>query len=245
MQGREHIRYPSAMQNTLALIVLLVVAFLVPPTGSESQLPYEYEERQMEGWTVLVQRELMADEDLCQRVTSVLEVKLWEIETRLPQAVVERLQSVKIRLHLDRAGCAGGVYHPSQEWLREHDFPEDWARGIEFGNARNFLSWGRQQPAMVLHELAHAWHHQVLGYERKEVIEAFEQTEREQTLDEVLYVTGGAKRAYALNNPQEFFAEMSEAWWATNDFFPFVRVEVQESFPHVVGMLESCWKMPD
>jgi hypothetical protein len=159
--------------------------------------------------------------------------------------VVKRLQKVTIRMHLDREGCPGGVYHPSPEWLREHQLPPEWGRGIEFGNARNFLDWSMQQPAMVLHELAHAWEHQVIDAEQRREIQAvLDATIESNQLEQSLYVTGGRNRAYALNNLQEFFAEMSEAWWWTNDIFPFVRGEILDEFPEVVRLMESCWQAP-
>ncbi len=205
---------------------------------------YSYRTEQIEGWTVHFQTELEAEPDLQSDVARLLGVKLWEVSSRLPQEVVERLREVPIRMHLDREGCAGGVYHPSADWLEDHGYPRSWARGVEFGNARNFLGWTRTQPSMVLHELAHAWHHQVLGYEHRGILDAFERVKSSRALEETLYVTGGSKRAYALNNEMEFFAEMSEAWWGTNDYYPFVKVEVMESFPALPELLESSWRMP-
>jgi hypothetical protein len=230
------------MRFTLLLPLIWLCTFTA---RAQDQPSFQYQPLEMDGWTVLIQDKLEAEPELLGPVTRLLRVKLWEISTRLPAPVVARLQEVPIRMHLDREGCPGGVYHPSEDWLRDHQFPTDWARGVEFGNARNFLSWTRSQPFMVLHELSHAWHHQVLGYDRKDILLAFEEIGNARTLEQVLYVTGGTKRAYALNNEMEFFAEMSEAWWATNDFFPFVRAEVQASFPGVPELMNACWQVPE
>jgi hypothetical protein len=226
---------------------------VIPPHGRLPQQPaaqespslaYRYRTEKVEGWTVLFQKELDDKPALQSEVARLLAVKLWEVSSRLPKDVVARLREVPIRMHLDREGCAGGVYHPSAGWLKEHGFPEDWARGVEFGNARNFLGWTRSQPSMVLHELTHAWHHQVLGYDHGGIKEAYERVKASKALEQALYVTGGKKRAYALNNEMEFFAEMSEAWWGTNDYYPFVKVEVMQSFPEMPELLESAWRMP-
>ena len=207
--------------------------------------PFKYREIEVEGWSVLVQQELYDHAELRPRVLACLTIKLWEVARRLPAPVVKRLQKVKIRMHLNREGCPGGVYHPSPEWLRDHQLPPEWGRGIEFGNARNFLDWSMQQPAMVLHELAHAWEHQVIDAEQRREIQAvLDATIESKQLEQSLYVTGGRNRAYALNNLQEFFAEMSEAWWWTNDIFPFVRGEILDDFPEVVRLMESCWQAP-
>ena len=63
------------------------------------------------------------------------------------------------------------AYHPDPGWLREHGMNPEKARCVEVANARNFLNWTRDQPWMVLHELAHAYHHQFLdgGFENAEV----------------------------------------------------------------------------
>ena len=55
---------------------------------------------------------------------------------------------------------------------------------------------------------------------------------------------GGSKRAYALNNVQEFFAEMSEAYFGRNDFFPFTRGELQEHDPEICALIERLWTQP-
>lgn len=232
------------MLRLLTLLIGCLFAFplVASPDGLDPRpQPFTYEARTIEGWQVLVQDELLAHPELSQEVLALLQTKLWEIRTRLPEEVVERLREVKIRMHLDREGCPGGVYHPSPTWLRNNGFPEDWARGVEFGNARNFLDWSWVQPAMVLHELAHAWHHQVLRFSNPHVQEVFEAVRDAGRLHRVTYVRGGEQAAYAANNSAEFFAEMSEAWWSTNDFYPFVRGEVMRDYPEVAELMEASW----
>ncbi len=231
------------MRFLLTLIACLPLMPAPRPTA-EAQV-FRYQKTELEGWTIFVATKLEADEPLCAQVLNLLRVKLWEVARRLPARTVERLRQVEIRIHADREGCPGGVYHPSEDWLLNHDLPGDWARGIEFGNAQNFLAWSRQQPAMVLHELAHAWHHQVLGYDHEGILQDFAAVQAAGSLKKVLYVTGGEKPAYGLNNPQEFFAEMSEAWWSTNDFFPFVQAEVQADFPSTATLMTKCWQAPE
>jgi hypothetical protein len=195
----------------------------------------------LRGWTVHVGAGLALEKSLRQEVLDLLEAKLREVDSRLPADVVTRLREVPIRMHLDRQGCPGGSYHPSGEWLAEHNLDPTWAGGIEFGNARNFLTWVHTQPSFVMHELAHAWHHQVLGYDHAGLLEAFEKAQAEGRYEGVLYVHGEHKRAYALNNVQEYFAEASEAWWGTNDFYPFVHGELLEHDPTAATLMAEVW----
>lgn len=224
-----------------------VVALLcLPLFGSTPDLsPWKYKEVELQGWTVHVEKKLYAKKELREDVLALLRTELWEIRTRLPEPVVARLQEVEMRFHLERPECPGGVYHPSAQWLTDHDLPADWAEGIEFGVAANFLSWSRQQPDMVLHELSHAWHHQVLGYDHPGILKAYREVKEAGSLEAILYITGGEpKRAYALTNEMEFFAEMSEAWWGVNDMYPFVRGELLEGFPQVPPLMDATWNLP-
>ena len=59
--------------------------------------------------------------------------------------------------------------------------------------------------------------------------------------DEVLLNRGDATRHYALTNPKEFFAEMSECYFGTNDFYPFVRKELELHDPETLRLLEEIW----
>ena len=60
-------------------------------------------------------------------------------------------------------------------------------------NSSNYLSWTAIQPAIVLHELSHAWHHQVLGYGNADIAEAYTYMASGQ-YEEVEYA-GGALRS--------------------------------------------------
>jgi hypothetical protein len=132
-------------------------------------------------------------------------------------------------------------YHVSPWWLREHDMNPEKAGGVEIANALNFLAWTHDQPWMVLHELAHAYHHQVLGAGHAEVKRCFERAAASGSYDSVLRMNGRRERAYALTNPTEYFAELTEAYFGTNDFYPFVRPELEQHDPEMVKVLERAW----
>jgi len=221
-----------------------IAALCLSLLQSSSEFEYDYDVVKVQGWTVWVQQELIDVDTLHSDVMRLLETQLWQIKRDLPPAVVARLRMVPIRMHLDREGCAGGVYHPSSGWLHQNGFPGAWTKNVEFGNAENFLAWSRQQPAMVMHELAHAWHDQVWGFENPEVEALLDRVRDSGKLHPTLYITGGEVSSYAMTNSAEFFAEMSEAWWATNDAYPFVRGEVMRDFPEVAELMQRFWAEP-
>ncbi len=98
-----------------------------------------------------------------------------------------------------------------------------------------------KHPAVILHELAHAYHHQVLGFDEPRIRAAYENAMKAGIYDEVLLYTGKKVRAYAANNPMEYFAEGTEAYFYRNDFYPFVRAELKEHDPVLHNLLEEIW----
>ena len=120
-------------------------------------------------------------------------------------------------------------------------YPFYWARGVQIGNAVNYLEWIQTQPAIILHELSHAWHHQVLGYENPAIINAYETAMNSGIYDSVSYVSGGLRQAYATSNVQEYFAELTEAYFWVNDSYPFNRTELEQFDPLGAVTIESGW----
>jgi hypothetical protein len=47
-----------------------------------------------------------------------------------------------------------------------------------------------------------------------------------------------------LTNEKEFFAEMTEAYFGVNDFFPFTRAELHDSEPDIYVLLREIWESP-
>ena len=90
--------------------------------------------------------------------------------------------------------------------------------------------WAKH-PYVILHELAHAYHDQILNFNHKEIIDAYERAEKQGLYKQVLLFRGGKTSHYARTNHKEFFAEMTESYLGVNDFYPFVRAELQEHDP--------------
>ena len=213
------------------------------PVQEGSFLPTDsYRVLELRGFTVRLSPELDAEHELRDPVLELLGAKLLEVERRLPASALEQLRGTELWMELDDERVPGGVYHPSREWLSSNGYNPDLAGCIQFGNARNFLRWTLTQPFMVVHELSHAFHHKVLGYGDEEVRGAYEAARASGSYERVLHFGGGEQRAYAMNNPQEYFAELSEAYFGTNDFQPFVRPELRRFDPRGFAMVESAWK---
>jgi hypothetical protein len=98
-----------------------------------------------------------------------------------------------------------------------------------------------QQPCVALHELAHAYHDQFLGFDHPALAERHAAAKSGGKYDEVLHIDGKRREHYALTDPKEFFAELTECYFGTNDFYPFVRVELREHDAESYRLLETIW----
>ncbi len=207
--------------------------------GSES-----HPRRELRGFPLRVDARLLEGGehvDVGRKTLELLEAKLYEVERVVPPKALSELRKVTIWVEYEaKDPCA--VYHPSRRWLVDHDYDPGKARCVEIANARNFLTWTRPQPAMVIHELMHAYHHQVLGYGHEGIRKAFEEAKTSGRYEEVLHIDGSKRKHYALSNDKEYFAEICEAWFGTNDFYPFVRAELKEHDPVGFALLRELFE---
>jgi hypothetical protein len=235
----------------VALIVvlgpLLAVVGRAASAGRDgSPLPTDpgYEARRIEGWSVLVSKPLLrAEPELAERALLLLRFQLYQVARRVPAGAVEKLRGIRIWVEEKEPHTPCMAYHPNPDWLRERGMNPDKARCVELSNVRNFLAWTREQPWMVLHELAHAYHHQVLdgGFENARVKAAFDHAKDARLYRSVLRINGKDAEAYAATNPMEYFAESSEAFFGTNDFYPYVSSELRRHDPKMSDLLETLW----
>ncbi len=201
-----------------------------------------YAQRQVSGWRVMVNKDLLADDnELGPAALKLLKVKLDEIKQLVPAAACEHLQQVTIWLGVNDGSAPCAEYHPSRDWLQNNGYNPEKAKCVEIGCADNFVQWIEQQPAMVLHELAHAYHDQVLGFNHKEVAAAWKAAKDSGDYQQVAHVSGRDREHYALTNPQEFFAEASEAYFSRNDFFPFERRQFKQHDPAAFELVKKLW----
>ena len=100
--------------------------------------------------------------------------------------------------------------------------------------------WAKH-PYVVLHELAHSYHDQILDFDNPKIQDVYEQAKSEGIYDKVLLYTGKQVKHYGLNNAKEYFAESTEAYFGVNDFYPFIRAELKDHDPRMFRLLEEIW----
>ena len=213
--------------------------------NAEGLKPSSHTATNLCGWTIRVDDRLRTGTNyfLGQTSLALLEAKLRDIQSVVDVDRLKSLKSVTIVLDLTHGSLRSMQYHPSPDWLQEHGFSRELAKCVHIPDAADFARTRQvnEQPWVVLHELAHAYHDQVLGFDNLRVKTAYEDFKRSGHGDRVLLFDGTYTRHYALTDPQEFFAEFTEAYFGVNDFFPFNRAELMTTEPAIYQLLREIW----
>lgn len=231
----------------LSLMAAAVVA--ANPGPASNGFP-ESESRLISGWTIHVNKSLLATNAAATaRALALLEAQLEEIARVVPPTPLAELRKVTLWISPEYPGVSPRAeYHPNAQWLREHDRDPAMEKAVEFTNVRIFEAETRRMPNFALHELAHAYHDRVLDNHNAEIIAAYERAKAGGKYDRVEQRFGDGRgatvRAYAMSNPQEYFAENTEAFFSTNDFFPFTREQLKQHDPEAFELLKRLWSVP-
>jgi hypothetical protein len=214
--------------------------------ADESPKPTSHTNRTLEGWTIRVDDRLLTGDGAAsgQRAIAFLEAKLRDIVIVVPKKPLEQLRKVTIVLDRTHGELKSMQYHPSAGWLKSNGYATDLAKCVHIPRVEQVVTSRnvREQPWVILHELAHAYHDQVLGFEETRVKTAFEKYTQSGRGDMTLLFNGKRVKHYALTNQMEFFAEMTEAYFGSNDFFPFNRAEMKESEPTIHELMRDIWE---
>jgi hypothetical protein len=204
-----------------------------------------YQKETFRGFTILINPEVLKHQEEAEQMKLELNKQLEAIASVLPAKPLADLRKVRIWVEWEKKKDGAAEFHPSATWLKGHGYNPDKAGCIEISNTRNFVRWSRTvQPWMVLHELSHAYHHLVLGAGHAGIEAAYKQAVDRKLYESVDSVQGGKKKAYALTNAKEYYAELSEAYFGKNDFYPFTYQELKKHDPVGFQLMESTWGKP-
>ena len=236
----------------LALSLLspwLMAATPTPPGTQEVEDAKSHDERMISGWTVHVSKKLIAqDEPTLEKALPLLRAQLDEIVRVVPAQAVAELQKVPLWINPEYPGIhPRAEFHPDAGWLRDNGRDPVMAKCVEFTNVRIFEAEVRRMPNFALHELAHAYHNRTvrMSFGNLEIKAAYQKAKAGGKYDRVERKDSQGRssmdRAYALTNPQEYFAECTEAYFTRNDFFPFTREELKLQDPRMFDLLGKLW----
>ncbi|MEY3173428.1 MAG: hypothetical protein RLZZ436_1342 [Planctomycetota bacterium] len=227
--------------------LLAVHCLLLSPVAATDP---QWQTQTIEGWTVHIRDSLLMDQPQdTKKALELLTTQLHEIIRVVPAPVVTELRKVPIWFSPEYQGeQPRAEYHPSAGWLKDNGRDPAMAKGVEFSNIRIFERETRRMPNFTLHELAHAYHDRVLpgGFDNQQLKTAFQNARDKGLYDQVEQRFGDGRsevvRAYAITNPMEYFAECSEAFFSTNDFFPFNREQLEKHDPQMFALLRTLWQ---
>jgi hypothetical protein len=237
------------MKPCITVICFLILAGANAAGSAEPTKVAGRQTRQIEGWTLHISDELLEKEkDQTTRALELLTTQLADIVRVVPPKALAELQKVPLWISPEYKGTEPRAeYHPSVVWLVLHKRNPLMTKAVEFTNVRIFERETKRMPNFALHELAHAYHHRVLekGFENAEIKAAYQRAKSDGLYDRVEQRFGDGRsatvRAYAITNQDEYFAECTEAFFSTNDFFPFTRGELARHDPAMFELLKKLW----
>ena len=237
----------------------------------EMRKPLKFSKRVVEGWNVYFECVIAYQSALLSNIETDFHADLKYINSLLPTEILTELKEstdIFMILSQEASGTAkmdywegGGFYrHPFA--LNEPGRPVGYAGSIVL-DAKQWEATSKEQPAVLLHEIAHAWHcinwiriDEVSGpsgcfFGDTQISEAYEaamsagiyNAVNRRTPDDMDNKLGEENlvEAYAAENRMEYFAELTEAWFWENDYYPHNREELLEHDPLGAAAIEAAW----
>ncbi|MFT7302107.1 MAG: hypothetical protein ACI8UZ_000944 [Akkermansiaceae bacterium] len=246
--------YKMKPQLVLATIVTALVAVFAAnaePAATKKEAEKAHFDpiiKIIEGWNIHIDPKMLEGEHAEEgaKALKMLASHLQRIAIVIPEDRLKQLQTLEIWIEHDHLGInvEPGPYHPGVDWLVERGYDPRLAKKVHVTRAASLLDRKQlaKHPSVILHELCHAYHDQILGgYDEPRIKAAYEKAMKAGLYDEVIAHTGKKVRAYAASTHMEYFAEGTEAYFDRNDFYPFVRAELKEHDPVLHDLLEEIW----
>jgi hypothetical protein len=218
--------------------------------------PKGFERQELEGFTVYVNKKvLQVSRDHWNRPPlTVLERELNDLRRILVPKIVRVLQDVPIWVEWDEnskvaPGAVAVYYHGDAEGMKSMGIDPRKANCIEILTLRRLGEMRHPgtplQQIVILHEMAHAVHHRLLGTDNPELAATFQQAVDRKLYDSVNDRYGRKTKAYARTNAAEYFAEISCAYLDSCNYFPFNYTQLRGYDPAGFAFVERVWKHPE
>ncbi len=205
------------------------------------------------GWTIQVEKQLQAEDPvLAGKAVARLGLKLNESLGVLPEASREKLRKRTIFLMYGPKSRADGrdngaeYYQPHAPECYPH-LDKRWGGNIVMYSAENYV-WQTDFWALklVMHELVHAYHLEQWPEDQADICLAYEKAMSRKLYRNIRDDQGAThERAYAIQNPMEYFAELSCMYFVGCDYAPRNRKELKAYDPDGYAMIEAMWSVKD
>ena len=163
--------------------------------------------KSIEGWTVHVDPAMLEGGEHAEEGSKALKMlanHLQRISILVPEDRLKKMKTLEIWIEHHHPSLGAMQYHPSVQWLKSNGHDPRLHRKVHVVRASALLSRGQmlKHPAVILHELAHAYHDQILSFNNKKIIDAFKKAEASKSYEKVLLFNGSTVRHYALSQSQ-------------------------------------------
>ena len=239
----------------------------------EMRKPLKFSKRVVGGWNVYFECVIAYQSALLSKIETDFDADLKYINSLLPTKIITELKEstdIFVILSQKASGTAkmdyweGGAFYKIPFGQNTPGRPVGYAGSIVM-DAKQWNATNKYQPAVLLHEIAHAWHcinwiqiDQVSGpigcfFGDTQISEAYEaamsagiyNAVNRRTPDDMENELGEENlvKAYAAENRIEYFAELTEAWFWENDYYPHNREELLEHDPLGAAAIEAAWNL--
>ncbi len=160
--------------------------------------------QEIEGWKVYVDPALLSGEheEDGALALKMLANHLQRISILVPEKQLAELRRVGIWIEWSHPELGSMQYHPGEEWLVNQGYDPRLVKKVHIPRAKELYS--RQQmlkhPAVILHELAHAYHDQVLTFEHAGIMDAYTAAMEKGNYKKVMLFDGREVEHYATTN---------------------------------------------
>lgn len=233
------------IKNVSLLLGVMVGVLLQSSKSAQAEaLQVEgYSSQVVEGWTVYVSDELRDQRpEETKRAMELLKGQCRKVINVVPVATVSELQKVRLWVSLPAGERRPRAeFHPSKDWLIDNGMLPEKEKGVEFTNTAILEKEIIRMPMLLLHELSHAYHNLLLGFDHPGILALYEKAKAKGSYDRVRRRNREPQKAYAITNHKEYFAECTEAFFGENDFYPFNSRELKEHDPEMYDLLTEIW----
>gem|GEM_PF-584848 len=199
-----------------------------------------YTVKDITGWKVYVHNSLLPGgqhaEDGAAAIKRLTEGLLF-FKKMMPERQLAKLLTVPIWLEWNSTnGPWGGTsayqYHPGIDWLIDMDFNPAKHKCVELGNAASLARRSIESTAdVLLHELAHAYHDQVLTFRDPDILAAYKRC---------VEGTAYPEHDWVKSDHKEFFAGVTQRYFGTEK----EREALVKRDPVLVEYLRKTWDKP-
>ena len=215
--------------STFILNIIFLSAAKANQVDKKSAVRFDPVIKNIEGWKIHIDPALLKGKHSTDGLHAIkmLTNHLQRISILVQGEALKKLKTCQIWLEHSHPTLHAMQYHPSVGWLKANGHDPRLQKKVHVPQAKALTSRGQllKHPAVILHELAHAYHDQFLTFEHPEIIAAYNKARQKGDYNKVMLYTGQSVKHYAMTNHKEYFAEGTEAYFYRNDFYPFVRAE--------------------